>query len=566
MKIDYKQYELTIYELALKLSQLLEKSGCQDERLEEIREMIVSHRFSVAVVGEFKRGKSSLINALLGRKVLPSDTRPTTATLNRITYGAAPGAMVEYKDGKTQEIQVEQLAEYVTKLTEHSANQAAKIRQVVVEYPTALCENDVDLIDTPGLQDNDKMTEITVEAIRDMDLAIFTVSARVPVSRTEQDFLVRLLEDGTLTKLVTAVTFIDLVDEEERQELVEYIRQRIREGVLEQIEKKYPAEHGIYKTYHRVMDELEVYPCSAKLFFKAWQQNNMEQSRESGIPFLREELTHLVIANRRNNIVVKSAALIQGIVNTYCEWEPPELTDLKSLESLNTAKKEKLDRCMEELEEQSWQIMENLTEFTSKQERELKDELCRRFSLALSSVTTLNHSSIRYALYSEIKNCFQYVRDNVTIRCRLALEFLVNETTKTLKRYEVNLFKESDIWDFWSGAVCPDFRWRASPLPQTEDYASCEVIESVNSGVGKSTTLYLRQVQDFTFCLDKGIKKLCETVKTRQNEAIRKETQSQMEQLELAVSEWNRRILQAQSIAHDAEQTLENFYHQLEAD
>ena len=93
MKIDYKQYELTIYELSLKLSRLLEETGRQDARLGEIRDVIVSHHFSAAVVGEFKKGKSSLINALLGQKVLPSDTRPTTATLNRITYGSAPGAM-----------------------------------------------------------------------------------------------------------------------------------------------------------------------------------------------------------------------------------------------------------------------------------------------------------------------------------------------------------------------------------------------------------------------------------------------------------------------------------------
>ena len=206
MKIDYKQYELTIYELSLKLSRLLEETGRQDARLGEIRDVIVSHHFSAAVVGEFKKGKSSLINALLGQKVLPSDTRPTTATLNRITYGSAPGAMVEYKDGTSLEIPVDDLAEYVTKLTESAREQAAKIRQVVVEYPTALCQNDVDVIDTPGLQDDDAMTDITVQAIRDMDLAIFTISALFPVSQTEQDFLVRLLEDGTLTKLVVAVT------------------------------------------------------------------------------------------------------------------------------------------------------------------------------------------------------------------------------------------------------------------------------------------------------------------------------------------------------------------------
>src|SRR5215510_7431510 len=63
-----------------------------------------SDKFSVVVVGEFKRGKSTFINALLGVDVLPADVLPTTATLNRVTYGYDKRAVVDYYDGRRDTI------------------------------------------------------------------------------------------------------------------------------------------------------------------------------------------------------------------------------------------------------------------------------------------------------------------------------------------------------------------------------------------------------------------------------------------------------------------------------
>ncbi|MBQ7958353.1 MAG: dynamin family protein, partial [Oscillospiraceae bacterium] len=53
-------------------------------------EKVAQEHFEVAIVGEFKRGKSTLINAMLGQEVLHSDVLPATATLNRVTYSESP--------------------------------------------------------------------------------------------------------------------------------------------------------------------------------------------------------------------------------------------------------------------------------------------------------------------------------------------------------------------------------------------------------------------------------------------------------------------------------------------
>src|SRR5205809_637688 len=62
--------------------------------IDEVLARMRDHRFTVAVVGEFKTGKSTFVNALLGVDVVPTDVLPATATLNRITFGLTPGIEV----------------------------------------------------------------------------------------------------------------------------------------------------------------------------------------------------------------------------------------------------------------------------------------------------------------------------------------------------------------------------------------------------------------------------------------------------------------------------------------
>ena len=87
----YAAYRKTVTELTANLKTLLELSeGVQlpntADSIKETIEKTSDEHFEVAIVGEFKRGKSTLINALLGQEVLPADVLPATATLNRVTY------------------------------------------------------------------------------------------------------------------------------------------------------------------------------------------------------------------------------------------------------------------------------------------------------------------------------------------------------------------------------------------------------------------------------------------------------------------------------------------------
>jgi ribosome biogenesis GTPase A len=68
-------------------------------RIRESREALLDQRFTLLVLGEFKRGKSTLVNCLVGREVLPVGAAPTTAVITRITYGEEPAARLIMTDG-----------------------------------------------------------------------------------------------------------------------------------------------------------------------------------------------------------------------------------------------------------------------------------------------------------------------------------------------------------------------------------------------------------------------------------------------------------------------------------
>jgi ribosome biogenesis GTPase A len=101
----------------------------------------------VAVVGEFKRGKSSLINALLGRQVLPVGVLPLTA-IPTVLEGGEEGLLVEYADGRREQHPLDQLARFVTE----DANPANTlgVTRVTARLHAPLLDDGVRLVDTPG--------------------------------------------------------------------------------------------------------------------------------------------------------------------------------------------------------------------------------------------------------------------------------------------------------------------------------------------------------------------------------------------------------------------------------
>ena len=116
------------------------------KRFREAADRIVSRLFRVGVIGEFKRGKSSLVNAIIGAEVLPTDILPMTAAVTRVTYGTQRRILIQYKDGSQEERTLEELIDFATKYDPEKERTAAKIREIQVTYPSVFCKNHIDSV------------------------------------------------------------------------------------------------------------------------------------------------------------------------------------------------------------------------------------------------------------------------------------------------------------------------------------------------------------------------------------------------------------------------------------
>ncbi len=177
----------------------LHGEGQQDRRrlldaADDLREMFLL----VAVIGEFNAGKSTFINALLGEPLLPSGITPTTDAIELVRYAAAPNRTPKLREG-------------------------AAIREW--EHP-ATGGTGIAIVDTPGTGSVFQQHEdIAKSFLHRSDLVIFIISAKRAFADTERLYLELARSYGK--KIVVVINQTDLLDDSERQQVREFVRQQV---------------------------------------------------------------------------------------------------------------------------------------------------------------------------------------------------------------------------------------------------------------------------------------------------------------------------------------------------
>jgi GTP-binding protein EngB required for normal cell division len=146
-------------------------------------------KFLVLVGGEFKRGKSTLLNALLEEPGLfPVDVDVATSVPTTVTHGETEEVTVYYADGKTTSIGRADIAQYVT---EHgNPGNRREVRSVEIRIPNGKLSDGLVLADTPGIGGvNAEHTAVTLEYLVNADALLFVASAEDPLNTLELDFL-----------------------------------------------------------------------------------------------------------------------------------------------------------------------------------------------------------------------------------------------------------------------------------------------------------------------------------------------------------------------------------------
>ncbi|MBD2207433.1 dynamin family protein [Calothrix sp. FACHB-1219] len=321
--IEHKKIEQTLINDLRKLQEFSAKLKLTKsvELIDEVLKRIAERTFSVAIVGEFKRGKSTFINALLGKDILPSDILPCSATLNRVTYGITPSVEIVFKDEKTEKIPIDRLTDYVTKLTPESELKAESIKEAIVEYPIPYCQNGIEVIDTPGLNDDHNMTEVTLSVLPEVDAAIMVILAQSPFSEFERDLLENKLLTNDLGRVIFVVNIWDNYTPEQAERVLASVKSRIQKYVFSRIEEDYGKDSEEYKNIKQKIGEPKVFGLYIKQALEAKQKGDDALLTQSGFKnfetalekFLTQERGVILLQVPANRAIASSTEILKTL-------------------------------------------------------------------------------------------------------------------------------------------------------------------------------------------------------------------------------------------------------------
>jgi GTPase SAR1 family protein len=253
-------------------------------RILALQEKLQNKTFQLVVLGQFKRGKTSLINALFGESLLPTAIVPLTSIITILQYGVAERITVLFLDGKTKEITRTELSEYVTE-SKNPTNEKG-VAQVVFEYPSEYLKSGIQIIDTPGVGSVYKHnTDVAYEFVPKADAGIFVVTADPPISDSELQFL-KSIKDY-LAKIIFVQNKTDQTDVKDRLESLDFTKKVIEEAVGRK--------------------DLQFYQVSAKLGLEGKKEHNKEKLATSNLLTFEDSLNQLFI-NKKEQVLLLSVA------------------------------------------------------------------------------------------------------------------------------------------------------------------------------------------------------------------------------------------------------------------
>lgn len=180
---------------------------------------------NVAILGQFKAGKSSFLNSLIGKPILPVGVIPVTTVISRLTYGERERAVVSFFDGTQAQVDVDRLDEYTSE-AKNPSNQK-NVEMVDIEIPSLKDYEGLRLVDTPGLGSVFKYHMETSENwLPEVGAALLAVSSDRPLSENDLQLIRELIQHTP--KIVLLLTKADLLSPEQQAEVVRFFEETMK--------------------------------------------------------------------------------------------------------------------------------------------------------------------------------------------------------------------------------------------------------------------------------------------------------------------------------------------------
>jgi len=270
------------------------------DSLRNLLERLRDQRFHLAVLGQFKRGKSTLLNALLGEEALPVSVIPLTAIPTFVRAGDRRHVRVIFGNGNSsiersaddaQELN-EFLAQYVTE--EANPENRLGVSQVEVLHPAPILQAGVVLIDTPGIGSTHRHnTEATLNFIPQCDAALFVVSPDPPITEVEIEFLKDVR--SRIGRVFYVLSKADYLTDSDRAKILEFLRRVLREQV-------------------GIDSDVSIIPVSAGSGLAARQNGDQDRWAKSGMRDIETLLTDFLVHDKESALAEAIARKASDVI------------------------------------------------------------------------------------------------------------------------------------------------------------------------------------------------------------------------------------------------------------
>jgi GTP-binding protein EngB required for normal cell division len=319
----YSEAKLAIANQLRTLLDLLKNRGdsARVPLCEQLMAKLAEDRFTIVVLGQFKRGKSSLLNAIIGRDLLPTGVLPLTSVITVVRFGARE-RLVIYRKGRQFPAcdSIATLADYVTE-KQNPANRKG-IEMVAIELPLPFLRRGLEFVDTPGIGSAIKAnTETTYSFLPRCDAVLFVTSVDSPLSEAELDLLRSIRRFAG--KIFFILNKMDLLsDADDAVQVIEFVQSRLS------------GEMGV--------SEISLIPISARQALEANARNIAAQFIDSGLLHLQERLAQFLATERQT-------LFLGAIIDRANQLVKTELQETELGEKAEEASAAELRRCLNEV-------------------------------------------------------------------------------------------------------------------------------------------------------------------------------------------------------------------------
>jgi GTP-binding protein EngB required for normal cell division len=296
---EYEQAKFSLAEIVRSAQAIDTKDLDLQSASRDLLTRLADDRFNLMLVGRFSRGKSTLINSLLGQPYLPTGILPLTSVITTVRYGSRPQVVLNFRNaGLPREIPLLQLGEYVTQ--QFNPGNVKRVAYAEIQLPVELLRRGLFFVDSPGLGSSiTENSETTERFFPEADAFVLITSYDSPLSEEENRALQRIRQTDRV--LFVIVNKHDTVTTDERDEVLKFVKEHLAQYA-------FPREPLVFSV-------------SARQALEGKQSRNDQILNGSGIRQVEEALFQFMTEEKAEAFLASIQERVSAFLLERCDRE-----------------------------------------------------------------------------------------------------------------------------------------------------------------------------------------------------------------------------------------------------